>query len=78
MNKLKPITLWMALSMFFISCNSTEKKQENKVTENKPITINSDDLLLFDSGVSQEYLFLYKLALFNIDELNQIRKNSLV
>lgn len=41
------------------------------------ITINSDDLLLFDSGVSQEFLLLYKLGLFNEDELNEIRKNAL-
>lgn len=42
------------------------------------LTINTDDLLLFDSGVSQEYLYLYKLGLFNVDELNEIRKNSLI
>lgn len=41
------------------------------------ITINTDDLLLFNSGVSEEYLYLYKLGLFNEDELNEIRKNSL-
>lgn len=42
------------------------------------ITINTDDLLLFDSGVSEEYLYLYKLGLFDVDELDEIRKNSLV
>lgn len=42
------------------------------------ITINSDDLLLFDSGVSQEFLLLYKLGLFNEDELDEIRKNALL
>ncbi|MBU3191854.1 hypothetical protein K9O30_21005 [Clostridium bowmanii] len=41
------------------------------------ITINTDDLLLFNSGVSEEYLYLYKLGLFNEDELNEIRKFSL-
>lgn len=40
------------------------------------VTINSDDLLLFDRGVSQEYLLLYKLGLFGVDELNEIRMNS--
>ncbi len=43
-----------------------------------PITINTDDLLLFDSGASEEFLYLYKLGLFNEDELNEIRKNALV
>lgn len=42
------------------------------------ITINTDDLLIFNSGVSEEYLFLYKLGLFTVDELNEIRKNSFV
>lgn len=42
------------------------------------LTINTDDLLLFNSGVSEEYLYLYKLGVFNEDELNEIRKNSLV
>ncbi|MBU3128669.1 hypothetical protein LGL55_16190 [Clostridium tagluense] len=42
-----------------------------------PITINTDDLLLFNSGVSEEYLYLYNLGLFNEDELNEIRKLSL-
>jgi adenosine deaminase len=42
-----------------------------------PITINTDDLLLFNSGVSQEYLYLYKLGIFDEDELNEIRKSSL-
>lgn len=41
------------------------------------LTINTDDLLLFNSGASEEYLYLYKLGLFNEDELNEIRKNSL-
>jgi len=42
------------------------------------ITINTDDLLLFNSGASEEYVYLYKLGLFNEDELNEIRNNSLV
>lgn len=41
-------------------------------------TINTDDLLLFDRGVSEEYLYLYKLGMFNVDELNEIRKSSLL
>jgi adenosine deaminase len=41
------------------------------------ITINTDDLLLFHSGVSEEFLLLYKLGLFNEDELNEIRINAL-
>jgi adenosine deaminase len=41
------------------------------------VTINTDDLLLFNSGVSEEYLYLYRLGLFDEDELNEIRMGSL-
>lgn len=41
------------------------------------VTINTDDLMLFNSGVSEEYLYLYRLGLFNEDELNEIRIGSL-
>lgn len=41
------------------------------------ITVNTDDLLLFDMGVSQEYLYLYNNGVLNADELDIIRKNSL-
>ena len=41
------------------------------------ITINSDDLLIFNSGVSEEYLLLYKMGVFNENELNYIREESL-
>jgi adenosine deaminase len=41
------------------------------------ITINTDDLLLFDKGVSEEFLYLYKIGLFNEEELNEIRKSAL-
>lgn len=41
------------------------------------ITINTDDLLLFDRGVSEEFLYLYKIGLFNEEELNDIRKRAL-
>lgn len=41
------------------------------------ITINTDDLLLFDSGVSEEYLRLFNNGIFTEDELDKIRLNSI-
>ena len=41
------------------------------------ITINTDDLMLFDSSVSEEYLKLYINGLFTAEELDLIRINSL-
>ncbi len=41
------------------------------------VTINSDDILIFDSDVSKEYLRLYNSGCLNADELNNIRVNGL-
>ena len=41
------------------------------------VTINSDDVLIFDSDVSKEYLRLYQCGCLNADELDDIRKNGL-
>lgn len=40
------------------------------------VTINSDDILIFDSCVSTEYLSLYKSKLLSANELNEIRLNA--
>ncbi len=41
------------------------------------VTINSDDVLIFDSDVSKEYLRLYQSGCMNAEELDDIRKNGL-
>ena len=41
------------------------------------VTINTDDMIIFDNSVSQEYLNLYKNETLGIDELNEIRLNGL-
>lgn len=41
------------------------------------VTINTDDILLFDQSVTDEYLNLYNANVFNEEELNQIRLNGL-
>ncbi len=41
------------------------------------VTINSDDVLIFDSDVSKEYLRLYQSGCLDADELDDIRKNGL-
>ena len=41
------------------------------------VTINSDDVLIFDSDVSKEYLHLYQSGCLNADELDDIRRNAL-
>lgn len=37
------------------------------------VTINSDDIIIFDSEVSKEYMRLYEAKVFTASELNQIR-----
>lgn len=41
------------------------------------VTINSDDILMFDSAVSKEYLRLYESGVLTAEELNKIRLNGL-
>lgn len=41
------------------------------------VTINSDDILIFDSDVSKEYLRLYEAGVLAAEELNEIRINGL-
>lgn len=42
------------------------------------VTINSDDILIFDSDVSKEYLRLYKAGTLTAQELDHIRTNGLM
>ena len=41
------------------------------------VTINSDDVLIFDSNVSKEYLRLYQSGCLTKEELDDIRRNGL-
>jgi len=41
------------------------------------VTINSDDVLIFDSDVSKEYLRLYQSECLTAEELDIIRINGL-
>lgn len=41
------------------------------------VTINTDDMVIFNQSVSEEYLNLYRAGLFSAEELNTIRENGL-
>lgn len=41
------------------------------------VTVNTDDVLMFGSSVSEEYIRLHKAGVFSTAELNQIRLNGL-
>jgi adenosine deaminase len=42
-----------------------------------PVTINTDDLLIFNQTISQEYLNLYNANLMTAEELNKVRETGL-
>lgn len=42
-----------------------------------PVTINTDDLLIFDKSISEEYLILFNSGVFTAEELNNIRMQGL-
>lgn len=41
------------------------------------VTVNTDDMLIFDKGINQLFVELYNEKIFNEFELDEIRKNSL-
>lgn len=41
------------------------------------VTVNTDDVLVFGNGVSEEFLGLYRAKVFNADELDTIRRAGL-
>jgi adenosine deaminase len=41
------------------------------------VTVNTDDVIFFDQGVSDEFLNLYRGGAFKAEELDEIRRNSL-
>ncbi len=53
---------------------SLEKHPIRKLADKGiPLTINSDDIMIFDQSVSEEYVNLFKAGLFSAEELNAIR-----
>ena len=42
-----------------------------------PVTINTDDLMIFGQSVSEEYRNLYQVGVFSAEELDDIRRASL-
>jgi adenosine deaminase len=41
------------------------------------VTVNTDDVIFFDQGVSDEFLNLYRAGTLTAEELDEIRRNSL-
>ena len=42
------------------------------------VTINSDDIAIFDTSVSEEYVHLYQANVFSASELDAIREYGLI
>ena len=56
-----------------LACHPIRQLFDNGV----PVTVNSDDPMIFDQSVSDEYRSLYKAGVFSADELDDIRRASL-
>lgn len=41
------------------------------------VTVNKDDMIIFDASVLDEFFNLYKSGVLNAEELNEIRENGL-
>ncbi|MEO5787576.1 glucoamylase family protein [Gelidibacter sp.] len=57
----KILTLWIPFLLLFLSCNSNDKKQENKISESKSTAINPDDPLL-DTIQKQTFNYFWEGA----------------
>ncbi len=56
-----------------LSDHPIKKLYENGIA----VSINTDDMLIFNSSVSEEYLKLYNSGVLSAEELNDIRENAL-
>ena len=60
-----------------VMLRNTKNYQSHQIRElfdyGVPVTINSDDLMIFNASVSQEYLNLYNAGLMTAEELDVIR-----
>lgn len=80
---------WLACNKIQLNICPTSNVMLNVVDEYKnhpikllynagvPVTINTDDLLIFNQSVSQEYMSLYLCGVLSADELNAIRLHGL-
>ena len=50
---------------------------QTSVDHGVPVTVNSDDLIIFNASVSQEYMNLYCAGLMTAEELNIVRETGL-
>ncbi len=50
---------------------------KNLVENGVEVTINTDDLLIFNSSIENEYLLLYKAGTLSADQLEEIRLRGL-
>jgi adenosine deaminase len=64
-----------------VMLKNTENYQSHQIRKlfdySVPVTINSDDLIIFNATVSQEYLNLYHSGLMTAEELDFIRQTGL-
>ena len=80
---------WLATNKIQLNICPTSNVMLSRVSEMKyhpirtlfdngiPVTINSDDLSIFNQSVSEEYLNLFKAGVFSAKELEQIRRNAI-
>lgn len=64
-------------NLFFGVCNNTFDEIKELLHAGVKITINSDDLLVFKSDISSEFLKLYQMGSISATELNNIRDYSI-
>ena len=85
----KSIMTWLADNRILLNICPTSNLMLSRVNDYKvhpikelyhngvKVTINTDDMLIFDASVSYEFFNLYKAGVLDAKELNEIRENGL-
>lgn len=72
-----PLNICPSSNLFFGLCNDTFDEIKELLYHGVKITINSDDLLVFKSDISNEFLKMFNMGNFSPIELDNIRNYSM-
>jgi adenosine deaminase len=87
--KSKDVMKWLANNKIQLNICPTSNVMLNRVEDYNnhpikelyyngiPVTINTDDMLIFNQSLSEDYLNLFSAGLFSANELNEIRETGL-
>ena len=71
------INLCPQTNLIFGRVNNLYEPLRKLIDKNIKVSINTDDLLIFNKSISDMYIDLYRTKKFSVEELNDLRTNNL-